>query len=257
MNRYLVKIAYLGSDFYGSQAQPGFKTVEGDVMENLRFVTKLPREEIRLGFSSRTDRGVNALGNAITFRSDIPAETLLKALNAVSDSIFYKSICQVDDGFNVRYASSRSYSYVLPRKDLDVELVRQCGELFVGKHDFLRFCRPEGKPTELTVNSVNVREFGDVLIVDFNARYFLWNMIRRMVAAMHSVGCGNSSLEDVRRALGGEPMTFGNARPDALTLLDVAYDWLTFIPAKPEHFQDRRDDGIYSADLRRTFFESL
>ena len=257
MKRYLFKIAYLGSDFYGSQAQTGLKTVEGDVLENLRIVTKLTREELRLGFSSRTDRGVNALGNVISFHSDMPGEILLKALNSISESVFYMSFCEVEEDFNVRYASSRSYRYVLPKAGLDTGLVRQCGELFVGRHDFRRFCRPDGKGTELTVNSVSVRESGDVLIIDFNARYFLWNMIRRTVAAMKAVGCGNSTLDDVRRALDGEDMTFGNARPDALTLLDVDYDWLTFTPADPRHYCDRKDDGLYSADLRRTFYESL
>ena len=257
MNRYLFKIAYLGSDFYGSQAQTGYKTVEGDVQENLRFVAKLPRDVLRLGFSSRTDRGVNALGNAITFHSDIPGDILLKALNSVSTSVFYMSYCEVGEDFNVRHASSRSYRYMLPKAGLDVGLVERCAELFVGTHDFIRFCRPDGKGTVLTINSVTVRESGDVLLIDFNARYFLWNMIRRIVAAMQAVGCGNSTLDDVRRALDGEDMTFGIARPDALTLLDVAYDWLEFTPANPKHYGDRKDAGLFSADLRRTFFESL
>ena len=257
MKRYVVKIGYLGADFYGSQIQPHYKTVEGDVLENLRIVTKLDREELDLRFSSRTDRGVNALGNAIAFHSDMSGMTLMKALNSVSESIFYRSFCEVDEGFVVRHASRRTYRYVLPSEGLDAGLVRQCGKLFEGEHDFIRFCRPEGKETVLTVDSVTVEEGDGTLVLEFSARYFLMHMIRRMVAAMRDVGSGHSTLEDVRRALDGEDMTFGNSRPDALTLVDVGYDWLTFTDAAPKHFEDRRQDGIFEGELRKAFYRSL
>jgi tRNA pseudouridine(38-40) synthase len=68
-----------------------------------------------LRFSSRTDKGVNALGNTLSFYTPMDdGQTLLRALNAVSCGVYYRSFCFVDDGFNIRHASSRSYRYILP-----------------------------------------------------------------------------------------------------------------------------------------------
>ena len=65
------------------------------------------------------------------------------------------------------------------------------------------------------------------------------------------------TLDDVRRALDGEVVNFGMGRPDALTLVDVQYDWLTFVPGEPRFYSNRSADGIFEADLKRGFYSSL
>ena len=103
-----------------------------------------------------------------------------------------------------------------------------------------------------------VKVEGDVIVMEFEARFFLWNMIRRMVAAIQSVGKGIHTLDDVHRALDDlQEINFGVARPDALTLMDVKYDWLTFTEADPEQFSERKDEFLFGQDLRRSFYESL
>ena len=82
-------------------------------------------------------------------------------------------------------------------------------------------------------------------------------MIRRMTAAIDDVARGHSTLDDVRRALDGEEITFGVSRPDALTLLDVRYDWLEFTPYDGNSIDIRKKEGIFSCDLRRDFYKSL
>ena len=95
------------------------------------------------------------------------------------------------------------------------------------------------------------------MVLEFEARYFLWNMIRRISAAIDKVSRGRADIDQVRRALDGEDITFGVARPDALTLLDVGYDWLTFEPCTAPVVASRRDDCIFGCDLRRDFYRSL
>jgi tRNA pseudouridine38-40 synthase len=151
MKRVLMKIAYLGSGFSGSQTQPGMRTVESQVLSDLRKVLKTEDPELEL--SSRTDRGVNALGNAIAFLSPMDdLRTLSKALNSVTDGIFYRQYCEIDGDFNVRHASRRIYRYVLDADGIDLSEARRCCGLFEGTHDFLRFCRFDGKPTVLTID---------------------------------------------------------------------------------------------------------
>ncbi len=260
MKRVVVKIAYLGDGFNGSQIQPTGRTVESEVLDKLVLVSKLTPGELDLKFSSRTDKGVNALGNAVSFNSIFTNNsTLLRALNAVGKDIFFRSVCDVPDDFNVRYASSRIYRYVLPyTKDMDIDLALECADMFLGEHDFARFCKPDNKPTVAKIDRIDIDVKGDVMILEFEARFFLWNMIRRIVAAIESVSKGIHDLEDVHRALDDlEEINFGVARPDALTLLDVNYDWLSFENADPSLFRERKEEEMFDSKLRGTFFESL
>lgn len=259
MKRVAVKIAYLGEGFNGSQIQPSGRTVESEVLDKLVTVSKLTPEDLDLKFSSRTDKGVNALGNAICFNSVFTHNTtLLKALNAIGGDIYFRSVCEVPEDFNVRYATSRIYRYILPAEGLDIDLALECADIFLGEHDFARFCKPDNKPTVAKVDRIDIDVHGDIMILEFEARFFLWNMIRRMVAAIESVAKGIHDMEDVHRALDDlEEINFGVARPDALTLVDVNYDWLSFEPADQSLFEERKNEDSFVRDLRKNFFDSL
>ena len=192
------------------------------------------------------------------FRTGIEdPETLLRALNAVSDGVFYTAFAEVDEDFNPRHASSREYRYVLPSKDLDVDLARECAGLFVGEHDFARFCRPDGKPTVVTVDSIDVSTERETVVLTYRARFFLWNMVRRTAAAIRSVASGHSTLDDVRSALDGVDVNFGIARADALTLTSVDYDGLTFTPSHSHVLSEKVGECAFSSDLRRGFYTAL
>ena len=259
MKKVAVKIAYLGEGFNGSQIQPTGRTVESEVLDKLTLVSKVTPEDLDLKFSSRTDKGVNALGNAISFNSVFTHnQTMLRALNAVGGDIFFRSACEVPADFNVRYATSRTYRYILPAKGLDIDLALECADVFIGEHDFARFCKPDNKPTVANVERIDIDTRGDQMILEFEARFFLWNMIRRMVAAIESVSKGIHDLDDVHRALDDlQEINFGVARADALTLMDVNYDWLRFEEADPSFFEERKTEESFVQGLRRNFFESL
>ena len=256
MKRVAMKIAYLGSGFSGSQAQPGLRTVESQVLEDIGKV--LQTDDPGLSFSSRTDKGVNALGNAIAFDSSMDDLLVLaKALNSVSDGVFYRSFCEIDDEFNIRYASRRIYRYVLDGEGIDIDKASECCRLFEGEHDFFRFCRYDGKPTTLRIDSISCIPSGDCVVLEFNARYYLWNMIRRISSAVEAVGKGKRSLYDVQAALNGKDVSFGVGRPDALTLQDVQYDMLSFTEADPKAIQARRKEHVMDESLRLEFYKAL
>lgn len=258
MMRIAVRFAYLGDGFSGSQVQPDTRTVEGEMRRAIRQVCGMDDSEFDIRLASRTDKGVNALGNVAVFYTgfDDPGD-LLRALNAVSDGVFYTSYAIVGEDFNPRYASSREYRYIMPSKGLDIGLVRECASLFVGEHDFARFCRPDGKPTVATVDSIEAEEDGDSVVLTYRARFFLWNMVRRTAAAIMSVASERSCLDDVRRALDGEEINFGIARADALTLTDVSYTDVTFVPCGSPVLSEKAGEGELSARLRLDFYRGL
>ena len=109
----------------------------------------------------------------------------------------------------------------------------------------------------MTVDSIDVSEEGDLLVLTYRARYFLWNMVRRTAAAISSVASGRSSVDDVRAALEGGDSNFGIARPDALTLTDVRYDGIDFTPSGSEVLSSRVSEGIFSSGLASSFYRSL
>lgn len=258
MIRTAVKIAYLGEHFSGSQIQPDCRTVVGDVLSDLKIITKLSEEDIDLKLASRTDKGVNSLGNVAVFNSNIDdPDILLKALNAVSKDIFYRSVAFVAEDFNPRFAEKRLYKYILRSDGMDMSAVMGCALLFSGEHDFRKFCKPNGKPTTLTLDPIVVHKEGDLIVLEFSARYFLWNMIRRIVAATALVGEGHASLSDVKDALNGKDITFGIARPDALTLVDVLYEDIEFITPSADMFDKRVDEETFKDGIRNMFFTSL
>lgn len=259
MRRVAVKIAYLGKDFCGSQYQPEFRTVVGDILIDLQKIYEdVPPEWFDIKAAGRTDKGVSALGNVVTFYTNIDDDdSLMRALNFASKSVFYRSVATVDDHFNPRFANRRIYRYVLPSRRLDIEKVKKCAKLFVGTHDFIRFCKDDGRPTVMTIDSVTVEQDGENFILTFSAMYFLWNMIRKMCSAIAFVGRGLRTLQDVEDALNGKEINFGIARADALTLVDTVYDDLEFKEPSAKYYTKRVKEERFEEDLRREFFDSL
>jgi len=256
MIRVAAKIAYQGKGFCGSQIQPGVRTVEESVLADLVKITERPRGWFRLRMAGRTDRGVNALGNVAVFNSEIDdPERLINALNNVSNDIFYRGFASVGEDFEPRHASSRTYRYILPADGQDILKVKECARLFEGEHDFKRFCKNDERSTTLTIRSVDVVVSGDLIMINFKADHFLWNMIRRMVSAISSAGTGRSSADEVQRALDGEEISFGLARPDALFFIGAEYDGIDFTDAK---MPGKRTDGdIFRIAMENEFFRLL
>lgn len=259
MRRVAVKIAYLGKNFYGSQIQPGLKTVVGDVMSDLLTTGGgKDAEWFNVKTASRTDAGVNATENVIVFNTSFEDDnTLLRALNAVSEDVYYRSVATVDDDFNPRFANERVYRYILPSEGIDFDVAKKCASLFVGEHDFIRFCKLYDKPTVMDLKSIELEKKDDMIVLTFRSRYFLWNMIRKITAAIASVGRGDHPIDDVIDALDGKDINFGLTRPDALTLTEVNYDDVQFVKPSCNVFGKRVREERFSDMIRENFFQSL
>ncbi|MCQ2055873.1 MAG: tRNA pseudouridine(38-40) synthase TruA [archaeon] len=259
MKRVAVKIAYLGRDYNGSQYQPGFKTVVGDVYSDIEAVTKdTDRRWLGLKVASRTDAGVNALDNVVVFNTrfdDVFA--LLEALNSVSEGIFYKCVAEVDQTFNPRFADLRTYRYSLYSEGIDFNRVVECSKLFVGKHNFMKFCKSDDRNTVLDMEDIEVSQNDRFIILTFCSRCFLWNMIRRIVSAIESVGKGVHSLDDIEDALNGKDINFGIARPDALTLMEVTYNDVKFLCSGNRQYNKRLKEKRLINALENGFFSQL
>ena len=166
-----VMIAYDGREFTGSQRQPSKDTVEDECIRALKRVHAIDSEkESRFRAGSRTDTGVSALCNVIAFETGFKKrDRLLRALNAASETVYFYAYAEVGPEFSPRRAKQRWYRYFLPtEKKMDLDLMDRAAKEFVGKHDFKRFCRAEGKSTERTIDSITLTRLGDIVVIGAN-----------------------------------------------------------------------------------------
>src|SRR3712207_4413970 len=100
-------LEYDGTPFAGWAEQPGELTVAGVLRSAIRTVLRC---DVALTVAGRTDRGVHALGQVVSYEGPLPR---LRSVNAVlPDSVSVLSAEEVPDGFSARHdARSRSYLY--------------------------------------------------------------------------------------------------------------------------------------------------
>lgn len=226
-SRYAFQIGYLADGFAGYARQPGARTVEGVLRIGLqrRRISDLAGER-ELRTASRTDRGVHALGNVVSFSTRLTGEAAARALGSIDPQIFCFGWAPVPVDFQPRHARSRWYRYLEPAAGLHLPMWREGARLFEGEHEFVSFSRKDDppRPTRLELTEVRVDARGDLLVVDLRAPRFLWNQVRKIIAALQLLDRGDLDLDALRSALAGERrLTVPAARADRLLLMEVDY----------------------------------
>jgi tRNA pseudouridine38-40 synthase len=253
-----VMIAYDGREFTGSQRQPDKRTVEDECIRALKRINAIDTvKDSRFRAASRTDRGVSALCNVIVFETGFNRDRLLQALNAASEKVYFYAYAEVGPDFSPRRVKQRWYRYFLSvGKEFDIDLMERTAEEFVGKHDFKRFCRAEGKISEKTIDSITMTRLGDMIVIDLKGRAFLRNMVRRMVAAMIAVADGTSTIQDVREALEGRDLSFGIVPPESLVLMQIDYG-IDFVEECPATLERKARAKRSEKMVELLFYDSL
>ena len=229
MRRIALKIAYDGTLFHGQARQPGVPTVEGEILTALARARIVRDARVaRFQSASRTDRGVSALGNVVAFDTGLAAQAVGRAFNAKARGVWAWAAADVTEDFNARRALSRWYRYMVTL-DHDPGRLQEALRLFEGEHDFRNFTRDRER-TIVRIDSATATRTDAAVVMDFRARSFRWNLVRRIVAASLQFESRTRTLFDLERAL--RPRTradFGLAPAEPLVLVDVSYD----IPFEP------------------------
>lgn len=230
MKKVALKIAYIGTDFYGFQRQPDQRTVEGELISSLKD-TGLINDLKECGYSiaGRTDRGVHALGNVISFRTEEDVK-----INLINDllpkSIRILGVTGVPFGFKPRFAKSRHYRYIIPHtQDMDLDKIKSASRLLVGTHDFSNFSKRSERNPVRTVKSIETVIFEDLLIMDITGESFLWNMVRKIATSLFKVGSGKLSIPEFQSFL--DPLNCASIAPmppEGLILIDTIYEGIKF-----------------------------
>ena len=198
--RLAFRVAYLGDGFSGSQMQPDRRTVEGEIIAAAgRLALFTDWRAARFSLAGRTDRGVHARGQVAAFDTPDPGRARAALNLQLPRDCWCTGIAEVPDEFHPRYdARTRTYRYYFPRIGLDTAAMAKAARLLLGKHDFSRFARVEGKDPVRNVLSAEIFSDAGFTCLGVTAESFLWMMVRGMAGALLSVGTGVLPIEGVR-----------------------------------------------------------
>lgn len=251
MNRPLLKayraiVAYDGTAYCGSQLQKYDKSVIDEIN---RALAKILAHPVRVKAASRTDAGVHATGQVISFRTSATRtpDEIRNGLNGLlPEDIRVTGCSEVDFQFHPRHSAiGKMYLYRILRarelppihrrfvlfieehKPFKYSRLRDLAMEYEGEHDFRSFSPrlEKGENPVKRIWKVNVGGDENLAEIRFIGSGFLYQMIRRMMGMLIAVIQGRETEEALRRAL-SEPEVGKvryNAPPAGLFLEKVFY----------------------------------
>jgi tRNA pseudouridine38-40 synthase len=221
MPRYKLIIEYDGTPFCGWQRQAGLMSVQQALEE---AIAGFSGETVTTQAAGRTDAGVHALGQVVTFELSAERDPfkVSEALNyhLKPHPVAVLKADRVAEDFEARFsATARHYEYrILNRRarpaldtnrvwhvpvPLDAAVMHEAAQLILGKHDFTTFRAAEcqAKSPIKTLDRLDVSRQLDLVVVTTSARSFLHHQVRSMVGSLKLVGEGRWTPRDFRAAL--------------------------------------------------------
>jgi tRNA pseudouridine38-40 synthase len=215
-------------------------------------------ERVRVTAAGRTDAGVHASGQVVSFttRGRLTPPELLRAANAyLPDDVLVHGAAEAPPELDARRSAlRRHYRYLIWSHRLpslwwrrwawhltdrpDLEAMQAAARQLVGTHDFASFFghrsqEPAGKTTVRTIERAEWWQDGNLIGFEITANAFLRHMVRAIVGTLIEVG--RRRLDQAQfgtiLAAGDRRLAGSNAPPHGLILTGVEY---------PEHLEATR-----------------
>ena len=243
MQNIKLTIGYDGTQYHGFQLQKNAVTVQEHLEKAICTVFSHPARVIAAG---RTDSGVHAEGQVVSFRSasQIPVERIPYALNSLlPNDIVVSRAEKVSEQFHARYSAvSKVYTYTIDnaphprvlvrhcafhlRVALELNLMKKAAATLLGRHDFSSFMG-SASTVETAVRHLwrlEVDESDCFITITAEANGFLYNMMRIIVGTLVEVGQGKREA-DLRPLLQAKNRKIAGwtVPPHGLVLREVKY----------------------------------
>ena len=238
-------LEYDGTRYVGWQFQPNGPSVQAEVERALTTLHHAPR---RVTAAGRTDSGVHALGQVVSFpeAAPLPLVAYVKGMNALlPQDVAVRAASLEPDTFDARRsASGKRYRYRIVNgatraplsrlqawqvfRPLDVAAMQAAAAPLVGTHDFAAFqasdCESRHAVREVRRLEV-VAGPGAELAVVVEATAFVKHMVRNIVGTLVEVGLGRRNPAGMPDLLAGRDRTQAGrtAPPQGLVLEEVFY----------------------------------
>ncbi len=220
MRTYKMTVAYDGSRFRGWQRQPDTDLTVQGVLE--RTISELAGYSVEVYGSGRTDGGVHAAGQTISFRlsGKVDEAQFLEQMNKIlPEDIRVLNMKLVKNKFHARYNArgkcyeysidigeragvfSRKYTFHYPH-DLDVNRMQTAADILIGNHDFAGFTdRIDEHSTIRRIYNITVKKSGNLVKIEYRGSGFMYHMVRILTGTLLEVGGGERTVESVGHIL--------------------------------------------------------
>lgn len=215
MQNYKLKLEFVGTSFSGMQRQDNAITVQ-EVIETAIF--KFSGEKVSIAMAGRTDAGVHALGQVISFKlnKDFDEAEVQNAINfhVKPHPIVVIDCEKVNDEFHARFsAKERAYIYKIlnraqpsphfydrawhVKKELDITKMQEAANYLIGTHDFSSFraSQCQARSPIKTITSIEVIKNDIFIEIHISAPSFLHNQVRIITGLLVSIGLNKHELE--------------------------------------------------------------
>lgn len=244
MKKYLIVVAYDGTNYSGYQKQPKSTTIQGEIEKVLKKINN--NKKVDITASGRTDKGVHAINQNIHFELEvsITCEKLRMALNSyLPNDIHVKSVERIEDDFHARYnVKYKEYLYKINigdynpnernnvyqyNKTLNILEMKKALKYLEGEHDFTSFaCQDEVKEdcVRRIVKTKLVKE-KDIITITFLGTGFLKYQVRNMMGTLLDIGSNKLKSKDMIKIIENKSRKQASrtANPEGLYLSRVIY----------------------------------
>ena len=227
MSDYLSRLFYLGGRYYGSQYQPGFNTVQGELIEALTKWSGEHHSTQTVQLSGRTDRGVHSIGQIVMITTE-KQFSIEKINRHLPDDIILWASTKAPTNFVPRYdVLMRHYRYYLDKSwaNLNLEVVKKAAALLIGSNNFSQLAKPDaGRNTLTTILNISLHDHNDTYFLDIFGTRFLWKLVRKIITLLTEIGTERIKPEVIHNILSGQkvlPSGIQPAPPENLVLVET------------------------------------
>ena len=216
MRNLKVTMGFRGTNYHGFQRQPNGITVQ-EVVETA--LSQLFNEPVTIQGCSRTDTGVHAKEYCFTMPTEkqLPERNFIRgACGYLPEGISIYRVEEMPPEFHARFScKAKEYMYrihnsesknpfttdleLLYRRKMDIPLMQEAAQHFVGTHDFATFCTnyTEKQNTIRTIHDITIEKQGNTVILLVKGNGFLYNMVRILVGTLLSVNEGRIAVSEL------------------------------------------------------------
>ncbi|MEM9621309.1 MAG: tRNA pseudouridine(38-40) synthase TruA [Pseudomonadota bacterium] len=253
---YAMGVTYDGAPFHGWQRQRNDVSVQGVLEDALSRVADHP---VTIAAAGRTDTGVHATGQVISFRSGASRSLRdwQRGANALTPSaVSVDWVVAASADFHPRYsATARTYHYlfhdvshpdpllagrVWSTTGLDSDAMHRAAQQLLGEHDFSGF-RAAGCQSLTPMRRINrclVWRQGPLVVLEIEANAFLLHMVRNIARGLQDVGRHRDSGLIAAVLAGRDRTRLGATAPaQGLYLTRVSYPGFAIPPPRAGFFQ--------------------